>query len=100
MSLYFRICFTLIAVKNAETIDNIFATCILHNMLRYSKVPYPEENIHSNPPIPSKTFAPLTPSQNRHPSFAVRHVREVFIDYFNNNSGSVGWQNNIVNRTK
>lgn len=99
MCQYFRIYFTPIAVKNPETIDDIiFATCLLHNTLRDSKVPYPEENIHSNPTIPTETFRSLTPSQKRRPSFAARHVREVFKDYFNQNAGSVGWQNNIVNR--
>lgn len=101
---YFRIFFTPIAVKRLETVDNIiFAACLLHNMMRKSKIPYPTEECTTQNPnltLPVDNFIPLAPSNHRHASFAARLVRDSFKEYFNSRAGSVQWQYQHVNRTK
>ncbi|XP_025834348.1 protein ALP1-like, partial [Agrilus planipennis] len=59
---YFRIFFTPIAVKRLECVDNIiFVTCILHNMLRQSKIPCPDQITSSNPSLPVHSCMTLAP---------------------------------------
>lgn len=97
---YFRIFFTPLAVKQLETGDNIiFASCLLHNMLRKSKIPYPQECQNSTPTLPVDNFIALAATNNRRATFAARSVRDIFKQFFISRAGSVQWQYHHVNRT-
>lgn len=98
---YFRIFFTPIAI-HPETTDNlILAACILHNMLRDSKIPFPGENNDSEiPRLPINNLIPLNPTVDRRPTFLASQVRETFKDYFNSRRGTVSWQEKYVTRTQ
>lgn len=78
---YFRIFFTPIAVKRLECVDNIiFATCILHNMLRQSKIPYPDEITNSNPSLPVHNCMTLAPSNNRQMQILLLDLFEILLN--------------------
>lgn len=101
----FRIFHTPISV-NLEAIDKIvMATCVLHNFLRrrYATVYTPENNLYREnmdagtielglEPI---HLISLQPSHNRRSGNDVKEVREMFMNFFNN-EGALEWQQRMV----
>lgn len=101
MCQYFRIFFNPIAIRPETTDMLILSACILHNMLRQSKIPYPgENNCNDNPVLPTNNLLPLNPTVERRPTFLAYQVRETFKDYFNSRMGTVSWQEKRINRTQ
>lgn len=95
---YFRVFYTPIAVS-PEVADNlIVSACIFHNMLRNSKILYPNENPNSSPEFPRENMIPLKPTIDRRSSFEACTVRDNFKTYFNSIEGSVQWQDKHVSR--
>lgn len=96
MSAYFRVFFTPIAVKT-ERVDNIIAAaCILHNLLRDSKIPAPgERNVEENNLLlPEENLRPIASSTGRSSANATI-IRDKFKDYFNG-PGALSWQDDHI----
>ena len=75
----------------------IKATVILHNMLQRcsrDELPVPPRESDSE----SASFQNIEPQPPRRPSNYAMEVRDKFKEYFSSQSGSVPWQNGIVNR--
>ncbi|CAH1993146.1 unnamed protein product [Acanthoscelides obtectus] len=101
----FRIFHTKISV-NLEAIDKIvMATCILHNFLRrrYATVYSPENNLYKENiddgtielGIQSTHVNDLQRGHNRRPTNEAKKIRELFMNYFNN-EGALEWQQRMV----
>lgn len=92
---FFRIFFNPIAT-NPDTTDKIItAACILHNILRDSKVLAPQQtNINDEMPLPTNNLIPIHGASGR-PNLNGINVRNSFKEYFNN-IGSVSWQNDFI----
>lgn len=95
MSAYFRVFFSPIAVK-PERVDNIIgAACILHNLLRDSRLPAPMESPgDNNLPLPEQNFMPLEATLGRNNAVAST-VRDQFKEYFTG-SGALSWQRDHI----
>lgn len=96
LAAYFRLFFQPIALK-PDTIDlAVTSACILHNILRDSKIPAPQQqNCDDDLPLPQNNLTPLRRSntgRNSKNAFAVRHQ---FSLYFRG-TGAVPWQNNAI----
>jgi len=101
----FRIFHTQISVS-LEAIDHIvMATCVLHNFLRrrYATVYTPENNLYTENTtdgtielgLQSTHMIDLRQGHNRRSNNEAKRVRELFMNYFNN-EGKVEWQQRMV----
>lgn len=102
----FRIFHTQISV-NLEAIDKIvMATCVLHNFLRrrYAAVYTPENHLYRENitdgiielGIQSNHMINLQQGHSRRSNNEAKNVRQLFVNYFNN-EGAVEWQQRMVN---
>lgn len=97
---YFRIFSTPIFLA-PEVIDKLItAACILHNMMRNSKIPFPGEQIFNKTraKLPKKNFKRLTPTKHRSTNYSSKKVREILQMYFNSKKGALPWQKEYVKR--
>lgn len=101
----FRIYHTTISI-NLEAIDKIvMATCVLHNFLRrrQATVYAPENNLYRENMdtgtvtlgLQATNLVPMQQSQNRRPNNTAKEVRELFMNYFNN-EGALEWQQRMI----
>lgn len=97
---YFRVFFTPIAINPTATDDLIVSACILHNMLRNAKIPYPNEHPDDNLQMPKDNFLPLASTSAKRSSTDAALVRDTFRAYFIGPKGSLPWQNKKVQRTE
>lgn len=95
---YFRVFYTPIAIKPTAVDDLIISACILHNMLRNSKISFPNENANAAPQLPKENLISLAPTCARRSSIAATSVRDTFRAYFVSSHGSVPWQYAKVQR--
>lgn len=98
MCQYFRIFYTPIAIAPDTVDDLIVSACILHNMLRNSRTPYPDENTNGISELPKENMVPLNATSVKRPSFEASCVRDTFKTYFNSAQGSVPWQDHTISR--
>ncbi|KAK5650121.1 hypothetical protein RI129_001150 [Pyrocoelia pectoralis] len=101
----FRIFHTAISV-NLEAIDNIvMATCVLHNYLRRrsGNLYAPNNNLYREDALTGTIelglqptdFISLQQTHNQRVDNVAKHVRELYLHYFNN-EGAVEWQQRMV----
>lgn len=97
---YFRVFFTPIYLDPAVTDKLVTAACILHNMLRNSKIPFPGENLFNNTDcsLPTTNFNCLNATRTRASNFASKNIRETYKNYFNSETGALPWQQQYVER--
>lgn len=96
---YFRVFFTPIAVQ-PDTIDSLITSaCILHNILRASKIMAPAQvdfNELGDLKLPDQNLLPITAGHfGRTPDNASK-IREEFKNYFNSKVGATSWQNDYM----
>ncbi|KAK9746424.1 DDE superfamily endonuclease [Popillia japonica] len=95
---YFRVFYTPTAIAPGAADNLIVTACILHYMLRNSKISYPNEHLRSSPELPKSNMTSLNTSSDRKPTLEAIRVRDTFKTYFNSTHGSVHWQESIVSR--
>jgi hypothetical protein len=95
LSAHFQIFFKPIATVPGTTKKLIVSACILHNLLRETKVLAPTQ-VHegSTLPLPHENLLPLCQNNVRAPNLP-NQIRETFKSYFNG-PGAVEWQNNYL----
>lgn len=92
---FFRVFFTPVAV-HPDTIDYLITSaCILHNILRESKVLAPQQtdfNDLGELKLPTSNLIPIQTGQTGRVSNNASQIRDQFMEYFNSNVGAVSWQ--------
>ncbi|KAJ8944110.1 hypothetical protein NQ314_009553 [Rhamnusium bicolor] len=76
---YCRVFFTPIAITPAAAVDVLISACILQNMIRNSKIPYPNKNTNDILQFPKDNLLGSVPTRAR---ITATQVRGIFREYF------------------
>lgn len=78
----------------------MISACMLHDMLRNSSIPYPNEQPRCTPELPKKSIMSFPPTAgNTRATFEASRVRETFRAYFNSPHGRIPCQEDSLSRS-